>query len=734
MSRIPTRDQVPQISHGSPPSGPRQRPPAGGQSGFTGRDALRVLRQRWLLILLSLVICSVLAGAGTFLWLHFAPSYTATAFIQVSPPRTGDLTDTQRLYSEAIMDRLVQDAAAVVKTEPVLQEALKDERITRTSWYRGIGARGDDVRELSDAISVGTIPNTNYIRVSMRGLHRTDLPGIVNAVCEAFVADSDAQVSGTRQEQIRNLQAERSDLAEELERTSARIDRLLQDAEIPDIAERRTTIGMRLEGYIRQMIQLDMELAEAEDAMEALREQAEEGEVGGNPQIAYAVRQDPTMRQLRNMEMNLTSEIQRMKRTFGPEHPRIAEMEGNLEALREQMEHYRAMLIQEETEVMIAANMSEVSRLRAQLMKVREQYNDAERSMRDVQARLTQIEELRKRRENVERNIERIDQSLVELRLLARGDYRVRLRQRATEPRRPSMPQWHIMMPVGVLLGLTIGLGGAFLLEFIDTSVKSPGDISRRVELPVLGMIPHLEDTEEEISDLRLAFRTHPYSLVGESFRQIRTCLQFSGPASQRRSLLVTSALPGDGRTAVTLNLAAAIARGGRRVLVVDANFRQPAVKALFPDAPEEGLSSAVVGQANWADCVYEVEENFHVMPAGHMPPNPAELLGSDEMRQLLSEMENEYDQVLIDGAPCLVVTDPCVLASLTDGVILVVRAGTNTYGIVQRTRDMLNRVGARVVGVALDGVRATAGGYFRRNYETFYEYHQPQQLPPSSS
>jgi capsular exopolysaccharide synthesis family protein len=283
-----------------------------------------------------------------------------------------------------------------------------------------------------------------------------------------------------------------------------------------------------------------------------------------------------------------------------------------------------------------------------------------------------------------------------------------------------------------VLLGLVVGLGGAFLLEFIDTSVKSPSDISRRVELPVLGMVPHLDDMDEELEDLRLAFRTHPNSLVGEAFRQIRTCLLFSGPASQRRSLLITSPLPGDGRTAVTLNLAAAMARGGRRVLVVDANFRQPAVSQIFPDAPADGLSSAVVGRTNWTDCVYEVEENFHVMPAGHMPPNPAELLGSDEMRQLLSEMENEYDQVLLDSAPCLVVTDPCVLGSLADGVVLVVRAGANTYGIVQRTRDMLARVGARMLGVALNGVRATAGGYFRSSYETFYEYHQPQQLPES--
>lgn len=692
---------------------------------------MRVLRQHWLLILLSLVVCSVLAGVGTFLWLTFAPMYTATAYIAVLPPKSSELSDTQRLYNEQIMDRLVQDAAAIVKTDPVLTDALKNSEVTKTQWHTRIGA-GDRIEELADEISVGVVPNTNYIRVSMRGFNRGELPTIVNAVCKAFEEDTLAQVSGTRQEQIDRLTKERDNLQEQLDNILQRIETTLSDARVPDITGRRTTLAVRMERYISQMITLEMELAQAEDTLKALREQAQQGELANNPQVSYAIRTDPTIRSLRNAQLNMATELQRMLRDYGEDHPRVIEMRSAMEGLSEQIQQYENEIARSEAEALLNMTMAQESQLRAQSLSVRANMNEAESNMRDVQTRLTELEDLNNSRDNIEANIERLDQALVNLRLLASGDYRVRVRRQATEPRKPSMPQWHIMMPVGILLGLTIGLGGAFLLEFIDTSVKSPSDISRKVELPMLGMIPHIEDTEEELEDMRLAFRTHPNSLVDEAFRQIRTCLLFSGPASQRRSLLVTSPLPGDGRTTVALNLAASVARGGRRVLVVDANFRQPAIGQLFPDAPTEGLSSAVVGQANWTDCVYEVEDNFHVMPAGHMPPNPTELLGSDEMRQLLSEMENQYDQVLLDSAPALVVTDPCVLASLTDGVVLVVRAGSNTYGIVQRTRDMLARVGARTVGVALNGVRATAGGYFRRNYETFYEYHQPQQLPKS--
>ena len=251
--------------------------------------------------------------------------------------------------------------------------------------------------------------------------------------------------------------------------------------------------------------------------------------------------------------------------------------------------------------------------------------------------------------------------------------------QEAARAREPSFPRWEIMVAIGVALGLLVGLGLAFTLEMVDTSIKGPADITRRVDLPLLGMVPHQDDLEENIKDLRMAFSTHPNSLVSEAFRQIRTCLQFSGPASQRRTLLVTSPQPEDGRTTVSLNLAASAARNGRKVLVVDANFRQPMIRALFPAAPEGGLSTALVGQANWRDMILDIEPNFSIMASGPLPPNPGELLGSEQMSGMVSEMVAEYDQIIFDSAPCLLLTDAAALSTLVDGVLLVVRAGANT-------------------------------------------------------
>jgi len=257
------------------------------------------------------------------------------------------------------------------------------------------------------------------------------------------------------------------------------------------------------------------------------------------------------------------------------------------------------------------------------------------------------------------------------------------------------MPKYTIMVPLGVFLGLAVGLGLSFLLELIDTSIKGPADISRRIDLPLLGMVPHEDDMDEDIEDMRTLMLTNADSLAGEAYRQIRTCLLFSGPASQRRSLMITSPSPGDGRTAVTMNLAASIAQGGRKVLVVDANFRQPSLSNLFPQASVNGLSSALVGQGRWEDDVYQVDRNLSVMTAGPLPPNPAELFGSEQMRTIIAEMTARYDQVIFDAAPALVVTDPSVLGTQVD-------------------------------------VRITAGGYLKKNYNTFYEYRGQQLISPT--
>jgi len=730
---IPTREQTTQIVRPSPsgvPGGRAAVRPAGG--GITGRDILQIIRKRKLLIILCVVICAAVTATGTLLWQLYAPFYTAEALLEISPPPADVLTGTTGLYGKDIMERLTMTQARLVKSHAVLARATDNDELQRTAWFKH--DRREAVRRLREEIDVTHLPNENFVRVSMTGLgrsdgERTELAQIVNAVAVAFVEDSQEAVQLGRGGEMERLRDELDNRESDLDRIHDQLNEA-RSGEVPNIRELRSVLSIELEYLTRRLMDLRLNQAEARSQLEALDAQEAEGGTAISAQVRAGLEADPALRSLQNFKLNLITERENVLRKFGPQHRSVQNLQTRLDSINKEIAEKEKEVIETQTKALRDMVERALAAITAQLMDVRQKTHEANSNLRELQATIALTEQLEISKKDVEGNISRIKKRLLELRLLYEGERHAMLRSRATKPEERAMPKWGIMMPLGVLAGLLIALGLAFTLEFVDTSIKSPSDISRRIDLPSLGMIPHTDDLEEDIEDLRLAFMTNPNSLIEEAFRQIRTCLLFSGPAPQRRSLLITSPSPEDGRTTVALNLAAPIARSGRRVLVVDANFRQPMIRKLFPETRAEGLSSALVGQANWQELLYAVEPNFDVLAAGPLPPNPAELLGSNQMRQIVAEMVEQYDQVIFDGAPCLVVTDSAMLSTLVDGVILVVRAGTNTYGIVLRTRDTLSRIGAHILGVVLNGIRVTAGGYLRKSYETFYEYREPSQLP----
>ncbi len=729
MSVIHTREQVPQII----PAGAarmRRSPvrPAAQEAGMSGRDILRILRKRKWLIIFSLVICVSLSIAATLLLLEYRPSYTSTAVLKVRPEKPTIIRPTGTMVPATWIDSLAAEAVSLTKSERVLQAAISRDEVRNTTWFQ------DDpdnaIQRLIDDLSASPRVGSALVFVSMDGPDQDELPEIVNAVArEAVTRGRELATQGT-QDQIRLLTTEKADLVEQRDLVRSEKAKLLRDADVPDMLDRTNVLTMRLHGLAPQVTAMELEYAQTETSLDLIRKQVQSGQIESLPQVIQSLDYDWSLRQLRAAMLNQRARRESLERKFGPNHRSVRDFEAHVKSMELQLELRKKELVDAQVNSLIANAESRKAIVLERLTKLREQYRFVDLSVRSLRATHSRYMQLDTRDDALTGAISRIDGRLVDLRMLLKGNEPITILHDAARPRQPSFPKWEIMVPVGVALGLLIGLGLSFMLEMIDVSIKGPADITRRVDLPLLGMVPHQDDLEENIKDLRLAFATHPNSLISEAFRQIRTCLQFSGPASQRRSLLVTSPLPEDGRTTISLNLAASAARNGRKVLVIDANFRQPMIRTLFSASPEGGLSTALVGQANWRDMVLEIEPNFSVMASGPLPPNPGELLGSEQMSAMISEMVAEYDQIIFDAAPCLLVTDAPALSTLVDGVLLVVRAGANTHGIVQRTREMLNRIGGHVVGVVLNGVRAIAGGYLRKNYEAFYDYHERAKLP----
>ncbi len=739
MSVIPTREQVPQIVPrragverlpvGIAPAGQAAAP--GG--GITARDILRILQKRKWMIISFVVMFTAIAFVVTLLWRRFAPEYTAMAHLGVNPMERGAFGTGQPQFAEVRVGGLKAAHAQMIKRESILIRALAREDVKNTAWYQR-DTEGA-IERLAEILRVVPAARANLVsllitEVAPREQDRIDLAEIANGVALAYVADVSAMASRGRLKHMKRLRDKQAELQEQLDTIHAEAKR----KKLPEMVTmywRMRTQGIKVENLENEGAELSQRKAEIEDSLKRWEEHASAGTLAEMPEVRSMVENDPNIKALRDLEFNLYTRRTNILKRVGLGHRLVMFVDTSLAAVKER-------LIEATTELLTVGALPlkehllvELETITAELLNVKGQVARISDIVQvDLQRNYVEMRDLRAAENDLLKRLRRISDTLLQLELLQEADQPVWLRAPATRPKIISVPKWAMTMPLGVLAGLALGLGLAFMLELMDTSIKGPADLARRVDLPILGMIPHADDLEEDFEQMPLAFMEHPNSPICEAHRQIRTRLLFSAPPSEQRSLLITSQLPGDGRTTVSMNLAHSITQGGTRVLVVDANFHQPAIARLFPQCSDQGLSNVLVGQGDWRELAVEIEPNLAVLAAGPLPPNPAVLLGSEQMSQTIAEMLQAYDQVLFDGPPCLVVADPVSLSTRVDGVVLVVRAGANTYGIVQKVRGMLLGVGANLIGVVLNGVRVVAGGYLRTNYETFYEYREQAQLP----
>jgi succinoglycan biosynthesis transport protein ExoP len=293
----------------------------------------------------------------------------------------------------------------------------------------------------------------------------------------------------------------------------------------------------------------------------------------------------------------------------------------------------------------------------------------------------------------------------------------------AARPTAPVRPQVVRTTLLATAVGSLLATGIAFLIEYLDDTVKIPQDL-QPMGLTVLAMVQRVnQDGRNSMPQLYAV--NQPKSLAAEAYRTLRTNLQFSSLDKPLRSLVVTSAVATEGKTTTAANLAVVMAQAGKRVVLVDGDLRRPSAHRLFDLSNETGLTMALVEDLDaLSGFLRETEvENLRVLAAGPVPPNPQELLGSQRMEDLLHKLEEEADVVVLDTPPTLVVADASVLSARTDGVLVVVNTGRTRRAAVQQAVDGLRQVGAQLLGCVLNMV-STRGGRSSHYYYSYYYSH----------
>lgn len=278
---------------------------------------------------------------------------------------------------------------------------------------------------------------------------------------------------------------------------------------------------------------------------------------------------------------------------------------------------------------------------------------------------------------------------------------------------------------LNLLFACIIGLGGgvliAFIIEYFDNTIKSPEEIRDKMKYPVLGGVFEAKQADSLTAPVEKTFLMDPRSHIAEAFRTIRTSLLLSTPGKPPRSILVTSCFPAEGKTTVSINLASSFAQAGSKVLLLEADLRRPRIGNVLGNNGY-GLSSYLTGNAVLEDVVTQGEiPNMYVLPVGPIPINPAELLGSSQMKDLMDNLTQEYDYIIVDGPPALGFVDSHILSSLVDGVAVVVRAGKTPKTSIRDLIDKLWNLRANFLGVIVNGIELNQNSYYYKSYNYYY-------------
>ena len=304
----------------------------------------------------------------------------------------------------------------------------------------------------------------------------------------------------------------------------------------------------------------------------------------------------------------------------------------------------------------------------------------------------------------------------------------IRIVDLAEIPKSPVKPKKAQNLLLGLIVGLALGVGLAFFLEYLDNTIKVPDDIKNVLKLPYLGPVPAIAAAEggavngERNPADDLISHLSPKSTASEAYRGIRTSILFSSAEQAPQVLIISSSGPREGKTITSANIAITMAQAGNRVVILDCDMRRPRVHKIFSLSRDRGMSNLLVGNDELDNIVIHTDiPNLDVIPSGPIPPNPSEVLSSQRMADLIEVLRGRYDRIIIDTPPITAVTDAVILSKVVDGVVLIVRAGVAHRELVRNAVEQLRQVNAHILGAVLNGVDMGRDSYYYYQYYYYY-------------
>ena len=579
-------------------------------------------------------------------------------------------------------------------------------------------------------LSVQIIPNSRLVQISYTHPNPRLATEMVNALVRTFIEENFKTKYESVTQTSNWLSTELADLQQKVQTSEEKLVRYQKDHSILGVDEKQNIVTAKLN-------ELNNELTVAQTDRIQKESSYRLAAAGDPPAFSKASREGASnmLEKLREREADLNTQYAQATTQFGSGYPKVVELSNQLKQVRAEIVVEETRMQHEVRDEYLAAVQRE-NLLTTAFELQKQEANQLNESAIEYSVLKRDAESNRQLYQDL---LQRLKEAGVSAGLRSSNIRVVDVARTPTSPITPDVPR---NIRFGVLLGLACGIGLAFVLESLDTSIRNMEELSAISMLPALGMIPlqlssngqlrkrlkTVSPVIEKSESPTLITYARPQSEAAEAYRALRTSILLSSFGAPPKVILVTSAMPQEGKTTVSANSALVLAQRGSRVLLVDADLRRPAVGKLFGIRSRGGLSTLISGSDKVEDVVLPCPEvpTLWILPAGPIPPQPAELLGSSVMKDLIAHWRDSYDHVIIDTPPCLSVTDAVLLSPEADRVILVARSGQTTKAGLRRACDVLQQVNARVMGVVLNALnrRSGEGYYYQYGYGGRYANH----------
>ena len=695
-------------------------------------DPIRVLRQHSWKLVAAAVIGMGLGIVGNIVGNFVYPLYSETVLfeLQVSPEEATDVTSRDDRTEEAV-ERAGQTEAARLLSREILLKAMNHRDIEQTKWSEwylddsGRFVAENAVDDLEEELTAGHRRRTNYFSLAWSTHVAADVPVVLNRIAETYIATKKATDDQKFEANRQNFARQLADLDNQLSSLGKEIAKFVTDRNMTSTSEERSEMLLVVEDTARRLGETKSLLTLAA-SRKSQTEAKMEGRLEPSPDDIRTAEEDPQVQRANTQVQELRVAAESYRKRFGATHAALRSMETQVKAAELERDALVAQVLKRNLNADFKTFADQVESYTGLLEKFEKDYAGQSERLKDFTANLATVDELKERRERLLEARAKQLEVLANLdQLKARDDARaVTIAKRAQTPREKSFPQLKYMLPLGSVLTLAIYLAFIFVRELLDTRVRYATDLLGVSGLRLLGSVPDLAEDPLGPKKVERVVRDAPKSVVAELSRQLsgqvlKLCAQHSV-----KSVACLSGLPEAGTTSVITNIADSMAASGRKVLVVDANFRRSHLAAAMGTEPDaRGLGDVLRGTASPRDVIRPAGGDVDIVSAGTPENRVFELLNTPRFDEFMQAVSGDYDIVLVDVPPVVVAGDAMAVANKVDGTILVVRAFQEQRGLVARLVNQLTEVRAQFLGAVLNRPTNTAGGYLRKNYQAMAAY-----------